>query len=224
MKKLADLCVLLFSGGRDSTIAAVRLSCHFEKLVLVTVTSEHLIGIASVRRRLGELKSHLPKTTQWLHVIQPTTMPGDQLFRAQTCLPCHRAYAAIGATVAKRFKANSVAFGYTKYQSTWPEQTPFAIQRLAFVLTTCGIGLELPVYDIASKSEAIAELSKYGLTIEALEQKCLRQQFNVALDPARLEKEISAWEQATVQSMAVLSQLQIEIVSEFPLGELSEQG
>lgn len=64
MKWTHRACVLLFSGGRDSTIAAVRLSRSFERLFLVTITSEHLIGIASVRRRLSELKSRLPQTTR----------------------------------------------------------------------------------------------------------------------------------------------------------------
>lgn len=151
-------------------------------------------------------------------------MPGDQLFRSPTCLPCHRSYTAIGAIVAERLKADSIAFGYTQYQSAWPEQTPYAIERLTHVLASRGISLELPVYDITTKSEAIAELGRYGLSTEALEQKCLRQLFNVELDPSRLEEEILIWEQALVQSLVVFSQLRIQTVSELALGDLSELG
>ncbi|HVB80636.1 MAG TPA: hypothetical protein VNE82_11915, partial [Candidatus Binataceae bacterium] len=35
-------CVLMFSGGRDSTLAALRLSKESTSLTLVTVTSDHL--------------------------------------------------------------------------------------------------------------------------------------------------------------------------------------
>jgi predicted subunit of tRNA(5-methylaminomethyl-2-thiouridylate) methyltransferase len=223
MKRTENACVLLFSGGRDSTIAAVRLSSLFERLILVTVTSEHLVGMDSVRQRLAELKSHLQETTQWLHVLQPTAMPSDQLFRAPTCLPCHRSYAAIGTIVAERFNADSLAFGYTRYQSAWPEQTPYAVERLTHVLAARRIRLELPVYDIASKSEAVAELAKYRFSTGALEQKCLRQQFNIMLEPSRLKAEIAIWEQTLIEALAASSKLRIEILAESALGSFSSQ-
>jgi hypothetical protein len=48
MNPPSGACVLLFSGGRDSTISAIKLSAFFERLILVTVTSQHLVGMDAV--------------------------------------------------------------------------------------------------------------------------------------------------------------------------------
>jgi hypothetical protein len=158
------------------------------------------------------------------HALQPIGIPGDQLFRAATCLPCHRSYTAIGAALAERFKADSLAFGYTSYQSTWAEQTPYAIDRLKRTLLSLGIRLILPVYDIASKDDAIAELEKYHLSPAALEQKCIQQQFNIALDQERLKEEIDLWDRTLVDTIAILNKIQIEIVAEYELSDIPEGG
>jgi hypothetical protein len=68
--------VLMFSGGRDSTIAAVRLSRVVSELILVTVTSSHLVGIDRVRQRIAELRPILPRGSTWLHVGVPSGRPG----------------------------------------------------------------------------------------------------------------------------------------------------
>ena len=225
MKQDDKACVLLFSGGRDSTIAAVRLTPIVERLVLVTVTSEHLAGIDAVRRRLLELKQHLPASTKWLHIHQPTTLPVGQLFKAPTCLPCHCMYTAIGIILAERLNANSLAFGYTRYQSDWPEQTLYAIERLTGVLTSRKIRLVLPAYNIASKSDAIAELTRYHLSPEALEQKCSRQEFNVdTLEPSHLKDEIAVWEQVLLETLEALGGNEIETIAESFLGDLHDLG
>src|SRR5690242_13839333 len=84
-------CVLMFSGGRDSSIAAVRLSQQFAKLVLVTVTSDHLVGYDLVRSRLRELRQHLSPDTLCIRVLQPVGLAELNSLRP-TCLPCHRDY------------------------------------------------------------------------------------------------------------------------------------
>jgi predicted subunit of tRNA(5-methylaminomethyl-2-thiouridylate) methyltransferase len=64
-------CLLMFSGGRDSTIAAVRLAKRFTDLTLVTVSSDHLVGISAVKRRIEQIKPHLSSESEWLQVDQP---------------------------------------------------------------------------------------------------------------------------------------------------------
>ncbi len=216
--------MLLFSGGRDSTIAAVRLSSVVDGLTLVTVTSEHLAGIDAVRRRLDELKPYLPRNTKWLHVKQPEILPGNQLFRAPTCLPCHCFYTAVGITLAERLNANSLAFGYTGYQADWPEQAPYAIERLAWVLSTRGIRLVLPVYDITKRSDAIMELTKYCLSVDALEQKCSRHEFNIELESPRLREEVAAWEQALFLNLEAIARMGIQTTTESFLCDLNDLG
>src|SRR5205807_6393519 len=117
-------CVLMFSGGRDSTLGALRLSDADKEIVLVTVTSSHLVGIDHVRQRLKEISPHLPPRTPWVHVRQPAELRTDTSFYERTCLPCHHAYVVSAVGCAKHLGATDMAFGYTQYQSNWPEQTP----------------------------------------------------------------------------------------------------
>jgi hypothetical protein len=206
-------CILLFSGGRDSTIAAVRLSKNFPKLILATVTTDHLVGINSVRQRLAELKKHLPSNTEWFHIIPQQGQPVPSELKELTCLPCHQVYVAVGAILAKRFGAESIAFGYAGYQSSWPEQTTKAIERLSFVLKAQGLRLILPTYDVMTKEAIQSELTRYQLSSDALEQKCLKQQFNIELKPDHLSIEIDVWEKGLAKILGKLDTLSIEVVT-----------
>ena len=95
----AEPTVVMFSGGRDSTLAAMRLHLLGVPVTLVTVTSTHLVAIESVRRRLTELLQHLPGDTRWLLVQQPEELRTDTSFYEQTCLPCHHAYVVASAAL-----------------------------------------------------------------------------------------------------------------------------
>lgn len=186
-------CVLLFSGGRDSTIAALRLASAGRSLALTTVTSAHLVGIDAVRRRLTELQTHLPDSTEWIHVSQPEQLAVGSKLLAPTCLPCHLAYVTIGVELAKEVNAKTIAFGYAGYQSSWPEQTKEAVDTLHAILAEQGIELLLPVYDLHSKEEAMTLLSQHNINPAALEQKCTQQQRNITLPTVALQNEIANW-------------------------------
>ena len=199
-----EACVLLFSGGRDSTVAAVRLGAEFERLVLVTVTTGHLVALQNVKKRLAELKTHLPPHTEWVHAAttsEPTmcTFGTSQLFNQNTkevesCLPCHLAYFRIALSVADRVDAKYLAVGYTAYQSEWLEQTPYAIEQLRTILQRNGKELLLPSRDLKNKEEAQAFLRDHNLSENALEQKCLKQQFNDKFfAPEVARGEIDTW-------------------------------
>jgi hypothetical protein len=206
-----DSAVLMFSGGRDSTLAALRLSPQHPTLTLVTVTSDHLVGVHAVRQRLVELREYLPTRTTWLLVSQPSNILSDEASYARTCLPCHHAYVAVGASVARELNIGTLAFGYAGYQSSWPEQTPYAVEKLSAVLSQVGIRLVLPVYNVDRKESAIDELSSRGLTTTALEQKCLRQITNVALDDIGLRRDVDRWEGALSRILHNLDQLRLNV-------------
>jgi hypothetical protein len=91
--------------------------------------------------------------------------------------------------------------GYAGYQSDWPEQTPSAVAALAAVLATRSLRLLLPVYDVATKEQAIGALRDNGLSDEALEQKCMRQLMNRTLPPEALRTEIENWSAAIVRGI-----------------------
>ncbi len=204
-------CVLLFSGGRDSTLAAVELAKVYQKLVLVTVTSTHLSGIGTVHNRLKELKRYLPEDTEWYCIKQPADLCTDVSFYAPTCLPCHHSYVVVGVLIAEQTITKDVAFGYTGYQSTWPEQTKLAITRLTDLLKSYNINLILPVYDIDDVEIVKQELEKLGLSPAALEQKCTRQITNIELESETLNGEINAWTKAMNQTLKVRQNIKLDI-------------
>lgn len=219
-QRAEDACLLMFSGGRDSTLAAMRIGRSSSKLVLVTVSSGHLVGIERVRRRLAELAGLLPAETRWLLVRQPEALRTDTSFYKQTCLPCHHAYVVVSGAISRSVGASRLAFGYAGYQADWPEQTPMALQSLSSVLARHGITLELPVHDIASREEAIRELKAMGLTSDSLEQKCLQQVTNLRLDDNLLTQQVRLWERAIDESMSQLAGINIEVLEETLLGSL----
>ena len=211
----------MFSGGRDSTLAALRLQKAGVPLGLVTVSSSHLVGIEKVKERLIELARLLPPETEWIQIRQPVDLRTDVSFYEQTCLPCHHAYVVVSGALARLAGAARLAFGYTMYQSAWPEQTPLAISRLRQVLARHAIGLELPTYDIETRDQALKELQDHGLSTEALEQKCLRQVTNVTLGAEDLERQIAEWERAIDASMQALNAIEITVLDHAQIGDFA---
>jgi len=208
----------MFSGGRDSTLAALRMCERAYFPLLVTISSWHLAGLDRVRQRIRELESHLPSGTPWLILRQPRELKTDTSFYEQTCLPCHHAYVVAGAVVCAKAEATTLAFGYASYQGVWPEQPPLAIERLEAVLTRHGLRLLLPVRDITSRERAVKELAARNLSTEALEQKCIQQVMNITLSPNALSQQVSLWERAINVSMSALSSIEIEVMDATLIG------
>jgi predicted PP-loop superfamily ATPase len=216
-----DGCVLLFSGGRDSTIAALRLSGVHSPLVLLTVTSSHLIGIDRVRSRIAELRQHLPNCTEWIHAVTTGKDAGAEEGRIESCLPCHDIYLRTAVWIANKRKLRNIAAGYTSYQSDWLEQTPYAIESLKEILSATGKKLLLPASNVTSKDEAKAILNAHQLSIGALEQKCLKQQFNCKdLLPEMARKEIDRWADNLQRLLTTSEAIPVEIKHSLPIGEV----
>jgi hypothetical protein len=129
----------------------------------------------------------------------------------------------VAAAIARSLSAQRLAFGYTRYQSDWPEQTPLATSRLAAVLGEYGIKLELPVIDLPSREHAQAELAAAGLSPDALEQKCRRQVSNVKLDESDLVAQIGLWETAIRRSMDALDAIPAAIIENLSIEEMPAQ-
>lgn len=210
-------CILMFSGGRDSTLAAIRLAAVGRPLILATVTTEHLVLLENVCRRVREIRGLLPADTLWLCVAAAAEPHG--FTDHQTCLPCHHTYVAIAAQLADEMGSDTIGFGYTGYQSSWPEQTPYAVERLTMLLARQGLKLLLPVYDIASKEAAIAELSRNGVSPAALEQKCLRRP-TTTLPAEQMRDHIDRWQQSLANRLSSRGSTRLDIRSRFLLRDL----
>ena len=209
--------VLMFSGGRDSTLAALRLAAIRRKITLVTVSSDHLLGVANVKRRLAELEQHLPAGTVWKRIQQPRSEATFGAAFSRTCLPCQHDYALAGAVIARELGLNRLAMGYASYQGDWPEQTPLATTELSSVLAEFGIELVLPVYDLDSKKEAIAGLEQHGLSSQSLEQKCIKQVLNIALNDDDLKVHVAHWIK-TLRESLLSTNISVNILEEERVG------
>jgi len=188
-----DQCVLLFSGGRDSTVAALRLSEQFKRLVLITVTSAHMDGIERVRSRVLELKKILRAGSEWMLLGEPAPFSDARVGEPSGCISCHFGYFLIASAIADQMRCGSIACGFVAYQEKWVEQTSYAIQRLEGLLAQHGKRLILPVLDIQDRDKAEAELRLRGLSTESLELKCLRQQIDPGLTGSALKRVVDRW-------------------------------
>ncbi|QBK03792.1 hypothetical protein DW355_02500 [Hylemonella gracilis] len=211
--------ILMFSGGRDSTLAALRLHRAGHSLKLVTITADHLFGINNVEQRLRELASLLPPDTEWLQIPQPALRGTQHFFHKQTCLPCQSAYVVTGVNIARQTGIRNIALGYAGYQGGWPEQGPQATRILESTLKQHGLELKLPVYDIESRASAVQELKTNGISEMALEQKCIRQVNNVELEGATLFSQLELWGKAIDEELSK-SRLLLNISKRVRLGDL----
>ena|ERR1043165_25880 len=186
------ICILLFSGGRDSTLAAVRLADIGYSLRLLVLTGPTLVGFEAVQRRLGELASVLPTDTTY-YVASPSPVRSEKL---GGCFPCQLRGVAAAVALARTVGACAVATGYSGYQSGWLEQSPTATDELRRILASHQIRLELPVYNVSSKEGVMRELERRSLQASSFEQKCIVQQQNPKLSHNETFAAISHWTQA----------------------------
>lgn len=216
----ADKIILMFSGGRDSTLAALRLHDAGYALKLVTITAGHLFGLSSVEQRLREIATTLPAETEWLQIVQPALRGTQRFFHRQTCLPCQSAYVVVAGNVARQAGIGKIALGYAGYQAGWPEQGLQATRVLKATLRRHGIELVLPVYDIKSRLSAEQELRARGVSELAFEQKCTRQVNNVELEGAELSQQLELWAKAIDEELSK-TRLLLSVSRQIHLGELA---
>src|SRR5258708_38236450 len=106
---------------------------------------------------------------------------------------------------------SGIALGNAVYGNSWREQSSAATSRLAKLLAAEGITLLLPVYDVASRVSAIAELQSRGLGTSSLEQKCVIQTLNVSLSAEKLRDQLDIWEESVRTSLRRLKDVDLDV-------------
>src|SRR5205823_6006233 len=130
---------------------------QFRRVTLLTVTAGHLRGLGKVHERLDELDRVAPAPLDWVCARYPQVASPWHGVISSTCLPCQAGYILAGVQAALAVGARHVALGYSGYQSSWPEQTPYAVRRLTDTLREADLELVLPVYSISSQEEMVVE-------------------------------------------------------------------
>jgi hypothetical protein len=195
----SSTCVLLFSGGRDSTLAAIRLAQSFSQIVLVTVKSPYMTGLTILNSRLEELKRILSVKCEWMLVPEKRLHPNQASLEDLGCIGCHFGYFASAYSVARQVKCDAIACGFVAYQNSWVEQTPYSVERLRALMSEYGMTLLLPVLELRSKAEVQAELATYGVTQDSLELKCSKQ----GIDPGLVSGSLKATVDQGIEALRI---------------------
>lgn len=172
--------IVLFSGGRDSTLAAVRTILRGEVPILCLFDSGLGVQRGLVSKRLQELR-----TSVGAHRFEVAKIPVFGLVRTIALLPLvddilhdqvnliplaeSLAMHAAAVVLAKKVNAERIVNGFSGYQSHLPEQGPDAVQRIADFIAEYDIQLDTPLRNVKSVQEVQYELLEYGLSPKSLE-------------------------------------------------------
>jgi len=179
-EKSAEHVTLLWSGGRDSSLAACLLARQKRKVHLVTYSDGTLIGIDVVDYRYNELKNAFPD-----QIVARVLLRCHGLFRRIALANIESDFQKyktnlipVGSQLAGHTEAiiycleNSITYmatGFTKYEKDLMEQRPEAIDVIKRFVEEYGIKYMLPVYEFRSIDDVKYQLLDFGISTKSLE-------------------------------------------------------
>lgn len=176
---------LLFSGGRDSSLACSVLARQGYHIHLLTFNNGATASNNLIEYRISELQALFPK-----QIIGWERIPSYGLFKKIAlsrieqdfqnykinliCLGCKLAMHTKALQYSISHDINILASGNTKYQSNWSEQNPVAINILEGFCKKFGVEYINPIYNLLdSEDQAKEMLYDMGFSPKALEATCL---------------------------------------------------
>ncbi len=126
-------------------------------------------------QRVMELRQTMNGPLPWVSLCAPkfySSMRKLPVATGPSCLDCSFVRLSLAVVFAKRHGSGTIAAGFTKYQESWVEQSPVAIQGIAAFLAEYDLCLSLPVHDISRREDAQSILSEAGLNPESMEPRC----------------------------------------------------
>lgn len=171
---------VLFSGGRDSTLVALR--CYRRQTPMDLLVFESGLGVgAEVRKyRLDELVTAWGSnafTTRFLRVhglvrrICFTEIESDISVDGRQLILLGEFIAILGSGISYclRHSVSRLMFGAVKYQGNLPEQQAQAIDAFRTFSESYGIALDTPVIESESELSVKLELAEAGILPKSLE-------------------------------------------------------
>lgn len=186
---------ILFSGGRDSTLAAIK--AHRKGLFLHLLSFESGLGYGGAplrAHRLREMEERwgdeafihrsvptygLTRQICFLDIVSDIVADRIQLI----LLGEFMAMLTSALAYCKEHALGSLAFGAVRYQSTLAEQQPMAIERFRDICAGYGISFDTPVYDAASEGVVKLQLMDAGFSTKSLEGSSLLCDIDDSPDP-----------------------------------------
>lgn len=180
----AKTVALLFSGGRDSSLACGVLAKKGYQIYLLTFNNGITIRQDLADNRYEELFKKFPDA-----IIKREIIPSYGLFKDLglknlekdikkyetnlICMSCKLSMHVISLIYCLENDIPTIADGYTDYQKKWIEQMPEAIEAVKRFHEEYDIKYINPVYSETSKEQVKDKLMKFGLSTKSLEGTCL---------------------------------------------------
>lgn len=172
--------VVLFSGGRDSSLATCLLISKGKKVHLLTFNDGVTINLEISEFRHQELKSAFSES-----IVSRNVVPSYGLFRKIALVNLESdfikfkknlifvgtqlAFHTEGIIYCLRHNIRAIASGFTQYESHLPEQMPEAIKMLRSFIAKYKIDYLTPVYDYSSEEAVKEKLFEFGISTKSLE-------------------------------------------------------
>ena len=167
--------VLCFSGGRDSSCAALKLIHAKRNPLLLTVIDSNFQSDIKTEQRVNELNTKVSFPFSWLSIRVPdfyNKILVTPVLTSPSCFNCFMVKLSVAIIIAQKHSIDTIATGFTSYQASWVEQSPTAIEETKKFLDEYGLTLELPVWELQSKEDACKILSEHSITPKPLEPVC----------------------------------------------------
>jgi hypothetical protein len=172
--------LVLFSGGRDSTLAASILMLRDIPVILYTGDSKCGLHRDIVQYRLAELKNRFGSLMRE-HVVEDMsgTVRAIALENIESDILKYRknlillgeklAIHVHAANFCRRRAITVVNDGIVSYQSDLPEQRDVAKQFIAGFMAEYGVEYRSPIYNVGSADDVKYKLLQLGLSTKSLE-------------------------------------------------------
>lgn len=184
LREIDNTATLLFSGGRDSSLACCVLANKGYKIHLLTFNNGATIRLDLAEHRYKELNDKFSDA-----ILRKKIIPSYGLFkdialknlekdfeRYETnliCMGCKLSMHVLSLIYCLENKIHIIADGYTDYQKKWIEQMPEAIEAVRKFHGEYDITYINPVYNEISKEQVKEKLLRFGLSTKSLEGTCL---------------------------------------------------
>jgi hypothetical protein len=193
MSDKADKILCMFSGGTDSSVAAVFAARRAKSVYLVTYRRFGLFGIERSTNNVDRLRQHFPDVEfiheivsfeeQYQQVVQHNRAADRKRFGLMTlslCGLCPLAMHWRTILLCKEFGVSQVYDGSAQYMAKFPSQNKFIfIDNITLLYAEHGITFETPVFDLDTQKllfeERIATANKIKGTARDIQPFCSQQ-------------------------------------------------
>lgn len=168
--KEEKVAAVMFSGGSDSSLCAIRIGQRFDKVHLVTFTRRGVWGKEQVTQQAAKLAKffgdphkfslHFIKTDRLLKYVMYESyfrhLRRHGIMLASMCGLCKVSFHWRTLVYCLQNGITTVADGAVRVANVYPEQNEkILLKRLREVYATFGITYETPIYEEGEKTEAL---------------------------------------------------------------------